>query len=166
MNHGDYAMTWKICLKHLARLVAYAAITTTAMAHHAATNFDHNKQYIFHGTVRKFLWQNPHSWLYVAIEKADGKTEIWGFEGSGPNTLARSGWHATDLKEGENVTVYGNPENNGKHNAIMAKVILSNGRVLNPLPLPDAAQLPGDGKNPDSPPAGIGGRSVTPVEYK
>jgi hypothetical protein len=48
----------------------------------------------------------------------------------------------------------------------MAKVILSNGRVLNPLPLPDAAQLPGDGKSPDSPPAGIGGRSVTPVEYK
>jgi len=155
-------MPWKICLKHVAALVAYASIAATATAHHAATNFDDNKQYIFHGTVKKFLWQNPHSWLYLAVEKADGNTEIWGFEGSGPNTLARGGWHATDLKEGDKVTVYGSPERNGKHNGIMAKVVLADGRALDPLGLPTEVPTP----NGVELPAGLGGRNATPVEYK
>lgn len=159
---GDYPMTWRIYLKHIAALVACASISAAATAHHAATNFDSTKQYIFHGTVKKFLWQNPHVWLYLAVEKADGSTEIWGFEGNGPNSLARAGWHAADLKEGDKVTVYGSPERNGKHNAIMAKVILANDHVLDPMGLPPDAKLP---EGVELPP-GIGGRGLTPVEYK
>lgn len=155
-------MTWRISLKYIVGLLAHASIAATAMAHHAASNFDGSKQYIFHGTVKKFLWQNPHTWLYVTVNKADGTTEIWGFEGNGTNSLARIGWHATDLKEGDKVTVYGSPERNGKHNAIMAKVVLANGHVLDPMGLPNDRPLP---EGVELPP-GVGGRNVTPVEYK
>lgn len=156
-------MASKYLLKGAAwSLAACTCVTLPATAHHSSTNFDITKQYIFSGTVRKFLWQNPHVWLYVTVQKADGTSEVWGFEANGPNVLSRNGWNAADLKEGDKVTVYGNPERDGKHNALMAKVLLGNGRVLLGSPdyakPPEAAGEPGNGLPP--PP------KVTPVEYK
>lgn len=136
--------------------------TFTATAHHASTNYDIGKQYIFSGVVRKFMWRNPHAWLFVTVSKADGTSEVWGFEANGPNVLARSGWHATDLKEGDKVTVYANPERDGKHNALMSKVTLPDGRVLLGSPdiekTPDIAGESGNGLPPLP--------KVTPIEYK
>lgn len=152
--------------KSLVKCVAWSmAICTGGMlpatAHHASTNFDLGKQYIFRGTVRKFMWQNPHVWLYVTVQKADGSNELWGFEANGPNVLARIGWSVADIKEGDKVTVYGSPERDGKRNALMAKVQLANGRML--LGSPDIE------RTADSADAGNGLPpipKVTPVEYK
>lgn len=153
--------------KSLLKLIACSLVIgtsgmLTASAHHASTNYDISKQYVFSGTVRKFLWQNPHTWLFVIVNKGNGADEVWGFEANGPNVLARSGWHATDLKAGDKVTVYASPERDGTHNGLMAKVMLQDGRVL--LGSPDieksqeAAGSPGNNL-PALP-------KVTPVEYK
>lgn len=158
--NGVMTMVSKSLVKCVAWSVAICASgTLPATAHHASTNFDINKQYVFLGTVRKFMWQNPHVWLYVTVQKANGTSEVWGFEANGPNVLSRSGWSATDLKEGDKITIYGNPERDGKHNALMSKVVLSDGRVLLGSPdLEKTSDEPGNGLPP--PP------KVTPVEYK
>jgi hypothetical protein len=152
----------KSLLKFIAwSLTACTCVPLTAAAHHSSTSFDLGKRYIFHGTVRKFLWENPHAWLYVQVRKADGTSELWGFEANGPNVLSRNGWHASTLKEGDKVTVYGNPERIGRHNALMSKVLLADGQTLMASPdLGNAGEAGGKPGNGLPPPP-----QVTAVEY-
>lgn len=121
------------------------ATAPLAWAHHSSSNFDMSKSYIFKGTVRKWLWVNPHAWLYVNVRKADGTTELWGFETAGPGMLSRGGWSATVMKPGDPVTIYGNPDKKGVRNGAMMKVVLADGREL------------GMGGPSDEPPPGVGG---------
>ena len=75
-----------------AALLLAAAIP--ASAHHSAAMFDMAKQVSVQGTVEKWVWANPHSWLYVRVEKTDGTQEIWGCEAGSTGMLARGGWNA------------------------------------------------------------------------
>jgi hypothetical protein len=112
----------------VALLLAFAAFP--ASAHHSAAVFDMTKKVTLQGTVEKWLWANPHSWLYLRVLKADGSQEVWGFEAGSTGMLARSGWNAADMKPGDKVTVSGAPERTGNHIAIMNEVQLATGRVL------------------------------------
>ena len=111
-----------------ALLLSAAAIPATA--HHSAALFDMSKQVTFHGTVEKWLWANPHSWLYVRVEKPDGTQEVWGFEAGSTGMMAHTGWNAADMKPGDKVIVSGSPERDGNHVALLSKVQLANGKVL------------------------------------
>ena len=82
-------------------LAAAWAGLAPAQAHHASANFDNSKTYSFRATVKKFLWANPHTWLYAVVTKPNGSQELWGFEGGGTNMLIRNGWSAADPKPGE-----------------------------------------------------------------
>lgn len=135
-----------------------------AQAHHAGANFDMTKQVIYKGAVKKWMWVNPHSWLYVEVKKADGTSELWGFEAGGPNMLSRTGWKASSLKPGDAVTVYAAPDRHGKRNAMLQRVIMSNGKVFN-TGIPASPE----GAGPGAPPPGAGpgrGPGPAPVEYK
>jgi hypothetical protein len=127
-----------------------------ASAHHSAAPFDMSKQVSFQGTVEKWLWANPHSWLYIRVVKPDGSQEIWGLEAGSTGMLARSGWNAADMKPGDKVTVSAAPERTGNHIGLLNEVVLSNGRVLKSgfgAPPPGAgAPPPGAG----APPPGAG----------
>jgi Family of unknown function (DUF6152) len=111
-----------------ALLLALAAFPSSA--HHSAAVFDMTKKISMHGTVEKWLWANPHSWLYLRVEKADGSQEVWAFEGGSTGMLARSGWNAADMKPGDKVTVSGSPDRSGSHIALMGEVQLATGRML------------------------------------
>ena len=91
-----------------ALLLACAALP--ASAHHSAAPFDMTKQVSLHGTVEKWVWANPHSWLYIQVAKTDGSQEVWGLEVGSTGMLARSGWSAYDMKPGDKVTVTFSPE--------------------------------------------------------
>jgi Family of unknown function (DUF6152) len=144
----------------LALLLASAAFP--ASAHHSAAVFDMSKQISVQGTVEKWVWANPHSWLYIRVVKADGSQEVWGFEAGSTGMLARSGWNAADMKPGDKVTVSGSPERSGNHIGLMNEVQLPSGRVLKAgagtpppglgAPPPGAgATPPGAAGNPPSP---------------
>lgn len=108
----------------------------TLWAHHAGANFDHNRQYIFKGTVKKFLWANPHSWVYLDIVKANGQTEFWGFElQGGTNMLRRAGWKSNDLQPGDTVTIRAAVDRTGKRIAAMETVMTPDGRTLSAWPM-------------------------------
>lgn len=144
------------------------SIATAAWAHHSASNFDQSKQYIFRGTVKTLKWINPHVWLYVDVQKADGTTELWGYETDGPNMLIRAGINSNFAKPGDKVTVYATPEREvDKRNGFLRKIVLADGRELVPnggvggVTLGEGgAPLAGGPLPPGFP------QPVTPVDYK
>lgn len=125
-------------------------------AHHAGANFDQDRQFIFKGTVKKFLWSNPHAWVYLDVTKANGSTEFWGFElQGGTNSLRRAGWKPTDLKPGDKVTIQAAIDRTGKRLAAMETVVIADGRTMSAWPM--GLPAPAGVTLPKRPP---------PVEYK
>jgi len=127
-----------------------------AWAHHSASMFDMSKQVSLQGTVEKWLWANPHSWLYVRVVKADGSQEVWGFEAGSTGMLARTGWNAADMKQGDKVTVSAAPARDGNHIGLLNQVQLATGRVLKAgfgAPPPGLGG-PGPAGAPGAPPGG------------
>jgi hypothetical protein len=101
-----------------------------AWAHHSAAQFNLKEQISVHGTVEKWVWGNPHAWLFVLVVKPNGSQEIWAFEGGGTGVLANRGWQAKDMKRGDQVTVIAAPVRDGNHVGLLKRVKLPNGQVL------------------------------------
>jgi len=117
--------------KRVGWLSALCICTSTAWAHHGGGSFDPDKCFVFHGTVRKVAWVNPHAWIYVEVKKPRGTDELWGFEFGSVSGLARSGFRPADFPVGTkvSVTAYANrvPE---KHTGSSNKLVLPDGRVI------------------------------------
>jgi hypothetical protein len=134
-------------------LLVLAAIP--ASAHHSAAPFDLTKSLTLQGTVEKWVWANPHSWLYIRVVKADGSQEVWGLESGSTGMLARAGWNAADMKPGDKVTVKVAPERTGNHIGLLNEVQLANGQVLKGggvPPAPGGAGAPPPGDTGNAPP--------------
>jgi hypothetical protein len=81
---------------------------TPLLAHHSfAAEYDANKQVTVKGVITKVAWVNPHSYLYLSVKDANGKSQIYAFETSSPNALERRGWTRHAVKEGDQVTIEG-----------------------------------------------------------
>jgi hypothetical protein len=122
-----------------------------ASAHHSAAPFDMAKHVSMQGTVEKWVWSNPHSWLYIRVVKSDGSQEVWGLEAGSTGMLARTGWGAYDMKPGDKVTVTFSPEREGKPIGLLSQVQLATGRLLTAgagAPPPGAELPPGAGAPP------------------
>ena len=97
------------------RNIAAAVLLATAFtalhpgqAHHAfSAEFDANAPIRITGKVVMVEWINPHAWVHVQIERADGATLTWELEAGTPNTLLRRGLTRTLLLPGTPVTVRG-----------------------------------------------------------
>ena len=105
--------------------------------------------------MEKWVWANPHSWLYIRVVKADGSQEVWGLEAGSTGMLARAGWNAADMKPGDKVIASVAPERTGNHIGLLNKVQLASGRVLSAgagAPPPDTgAPPPGAASNAPPP---------------
>jgi len=106
------------------------AVAIPVAAHHSAAPFDMTRKITISGTVEKWVWSNPHSWLYIRTAKPGGAQEIWGFEAGSAGMLARSGWNSSDMKTGDKVTVTASPSRNGRPVGLISDVKLANGKVL------------------------------------
>src|SRR5690349_2825641 len=106
------------------------AVTESIAAHHSPVMFDRSKKQAITGTVKEFVWTNPHASIQVEVVNAKGATEIWGIEMNSPNNLVKQGWKSTILKGGDKVTVVGNPLREGEHGLLFLSIKLPNGRVL------------------------------------
>ena len=60
---------------------------TAAEAHHSFAMFDRDQEIVKTGTVVRWAFNNPHSWLYLNVKNADGTETLWSFEGSAPTGL-------------------------------------------------------------------------------
>ena len=124
----------------LLALVTLAA-AVPAWAHHSFASFDRSKEVTLTGVVREVQWNNPHTWIQVIVTDEKGRTTEWGFECGSPNMMSRTGWKRTTLKQGDRVTVVGNPLKNGRPNASLVRITLPDGRVLGPGDAPPPRPL-------------------------
>ena len=112
----------------LCGLVLLAGLT--ASAHHSFAPFDLTMEKTITGTVSRFEWTNPHSWIWVDVPNEKGGVDSWAVEGMSPNYLARRGWTKTTLKPGDKVTIAVRPLRNGEHGGMFVRATLGDGRVL------------------------------------
>jgi hypothetical protein len=115
----------------LAATGVLAIAVAPVLAHHSfSAEFDAKKPVKLVGKVAKMEWVNPHSWLYLDVEKADGTTVRWAVEFGSPNVLFRSGWKKDSLPEGMRVIVNGTAAKDGSLRANSRGVEFPDGRKL------------------------------------
>ena len=101
------------------------------LAHHSfAAEFDANQPVKLEGTVKEFRWVNPHSWLIVNVQKADGTMEVWDVEGGAPSALLRRGWTKNTLPPGTKVVVEGFMAKDGSHRANARDITFPDGTKM------------------------------------
>jgi len=101
-------MSWK-AVGSLTALLGFVSMTASLSAHHSRAMFDVNQLVSVEGTVTKVEWRNPHMWVTMDVPVADGKTESWGFEGSGAASMVASGISPQILKVGNRVKIIAHP---------------------------------------------------------
>ena len=100
-------------------------------AHHSGALYDSKRTEIVHGTVKAFLWMNPHVVLLLTAEpNGDRQAGEWRIEMTSPARLTRAGWSKRSLKSGDVVAVDYNPMRDNSRVGWARKVVLSDGKVL------------------------------------
>jgi hypothetical protein len=99
-------------------------------AHHSFSSvFDADKPVEVRGVLSEIRLENPHSWFYVDVTDAAGKVARWGFEGSTPTSLIRSGFKPGSLKVGDEVTIKGSHARDAsKYEGAARSITLKDGR--------------------------------------
>lgn len=117
-------------------LLSVAGLTAGAMsvAHHSTAMFDATKKVTLEGTVKKFMFTNPHSWLYVVVTDTQGTETVWELEGGSTSHMARNGWTYKSLKSGDKVKVTISPRVDGQPGGSFNRVTLSDGTELGTSP--------------------------------
>lgn len=101
-----------------------------AAAHHSFAMFDFEQELRLEGTVTKFDYLNPHSWLYVNIDNEDGSITEWGFELDAPPRLRRLGISPRYWEPGDRVIIRTNPLKDGRPAGTLAGAISENGKTF------------------------------------
>lgn len=111
-----------------------------AYAHHSMAGFDRFKTVTLEGTVIRFKWANPHSWIELEVPSGKGGVDVWNIEMTSPGVLIRAGWKSTTLKPGDKVSIAAHPLMTGEPGGIFVSVTLANGQTMTdkaaPAPTP------------------------------
>ena len=121
--------------------VVVAAAPSLVHAHHSFAAFDRTKKIVLVGKVKEFSFTNPHAWIQLEVQDANGGNTEWGVECGSPNMMARTGWKKELLKPGDQVAVTVNPLADGRPNGSLVSITLANGAVLGPGDAPPPKPL-------------------------
>ena len=81
-----------------------------AIAHHASAPFyDFEQSVEAVGTVTRFVFRNPHSFLYVDAEGEGGEVVQWEIEMGASVMMSRRGWTPDTIQAGDQIRVVGQP---------------------------------------------------------
>src|SRR5262249_17206800 len=91
---GSMAMTVQRYRPAAVGVIAALALSAASLvAHHATTAFyDSSKKVEAQGKVTKFVFMNPHAYLYIDAPNASGTVVTWQIELGAPISLKRTGW--------------------------------------------------------------------------
>jgi len=99
-------------------------------AHHSGTMFDPMKQVTLKGTVKEFVFTNPHVTILITVVDDKGQAVDWNIEAASTQALVRSGWRKSSLKFGDTVTIVGRPLKDGRPGAQLVQATLADGTEL------------------------------------
>ncbi len=80
-------------------------IATPAAAHHSLAAYEISSYRTIEGTVKEFLWSNPHTSLVLIADGAPGEIKEWTFEGGSPGRLGRGGFSENIIVPGDTIKV-------------------------------------------------------------
>ena len=113
-------------------------LVAPVIAHHASAPFyDSTKRVEIEGAVTRFVFRNPHAFLYLDVAGDNGQTVEWQIELGAPVGLRRVGWTPDSLPLGMIVKATGQPSRaDGSHGLCCVRMtrqdgtpVLSGGRV-------------------------------------
>jgi Family of unknown function (DUF6152) len=113
-------------------IVAALLSLTTAEAHHSFSMFDKDVEMIKTGTVVRWAFNNPHSWLYLNVKNEDGTETLWSFEGSSPTQLITRGITGSTFEPGDSVTFMYCPLKDGRPGGAIGWAQLKDGAYVSP----------------------------------
>jgi len=106
-------------------LIATAAVSWPAYAHHSFAVYDRSKVLTLKGNVKGFQWTNPHCVIWVLVQpEGGGDPQEWSFETTSPGVLTRGGWTRNSVKTGDRVSVDYYPLRDGSHGGGLNSVTL------------------------------------------
>lgn len=111
-------------------LAGLLAVSVSLFAHHGNASYL-NKEVTVKGTVTKWIWANPHTFLLVDVTDDKGNVVHWVCENQAPSTLVNFGYNAKTFKAGDVVTVVlAAVAGNGAPIGRIDRIILANGYVM------------------------------------
>jgi hypothetical protein len=113
-------------------MIALLLAVSAATAHHSFTMFDRTIEKVATGTVVRWTFNPPHSWLYMNIKDKDGKEALWSFEGSAPTALLQRGITGKTFEPGNTVTILYCPLKDGRAGGGLGWAKLASGKFVNP----------------------------------
>ena len=93
--------------------LAMAPAAQPAFGHHAGAAWDREQVQELQGTIKEFQFTNPHTWIQLNVENADGTVEEWSIEWGSPNSLSRRGIRPSTFPPGVEATMRINPMKSG-----------------------------------------------------
>ena len=130
-------------------IVAVAAgllIPLPLLAHHGSAAFDTGKEVTLKGTVKEWVYSNPHCLLRLEVTGADGQVVQWIAEGQAPTVIFPAGYRRDSFKPGDQVTVTVEPVKQGRPLGRILQAVLADGKTLgrasSPPPAAGAALQP------------------------
>jgi hypothetical protein len=115
---------------------------TPLMAHHSfAPHFDAQKPVDIAGVVTEFEQRNPHAYLHLRVQDADGRTTEWRCESHGVTQLTRNGITPELLTPGAIVRITGSQHRRDPAQCFFDTVQVEGGELLS-VDGPRGAQTP------------------------
>ena len=130
MRQANRARAWRqvgLVLGSVIGILALAAWTSRAEAHHSFSVFDMQTNKEIEGEVVEFQWTNPHTFLWVNVKNADGSETRWGLEGMSPNFLGRRGWTKRTFEPGDHIKAVIWPLKSGEPGGTLQRATLADG---------------------------------------
>src|SRR5499425_3714191 len=113
-------------------LIALLLAASVASAHHSFAMFDKSVEKVVTGTVVRWAFNNPHSWLYINVKNKDGSETLWSFEASSPTALLQRGINGRTFEPGSTIMVLYCPLKDGRPGGGLGWARLGNGTFINP----------------------------------
>jgi len=119
-------------IRGLALLLPFALLLLSrpVAAHHGVPNTDMSKQVTIKGTVVDYLLINPHMEMRVKVIGDDGNPVEWSVEGVSLLMMTRVGFKRDTFKPGDQITVVGHPNKDGKPFMVLVKFVFPDGHEM------------------------------------
>ena len=118
----------------VAVVVGASVLHVPAIAHHASAPFyDSTKSVEAVGVVTRFVFRNPHSFLYVDMADDSGETISWEIEMGAAVSMGRRGWTPESIRAGDRIRAVGQPSRApGTHGMCCAELTNPDGTPIQP----------------------------------
>ena len=105
------------------------AVAVPAWSHHSHAMFDFNRETTINGTVKEFVFRNPHVYLYVDVKADNGTVSNYVIEMSNLTNTIQRGIRPTTFKPGDEVTIKMHPLTDGRLGGSYVTITASDGKV-------------------------------------